>query len=328
MSLPIVYHPHYNIGLCGLENVLHSFDTKKYGRIHDSLCSTFGLNAADFHSPGPLDAVDLHLVHTKEYLASLHYSTTVAAIAEVPPLAYFPSFLVKNTILYPMKLATSGTILASQLALEHGWAINLSGGYHHAKADRGEGFCVYADIPLAIRKLPVSVDKVLIVDLDAHQGNGFQTIFSAIGQDESGKSAVEFVPVPEVAILDMYNKDVYPHDSFAKQFIGYKGEMASGTKDDVYLETLHHLLPLAISEHQPKIVFYNAGTDIYEHDPLGGLKISREGIIARDEFVFSQCRARNIPVVMVLSGGYTRESANIISSSIANLHEKGLIKLG
>lgn len=327
MALPIVYHPSYNIGLCGIENFLHSFDTKKYGRIYDTLCRTFHLSSANFYSPNPLDENDLALVHTHDYLKSLNYSSTIAKIAEVPPLAYFPSFIVQNSILAPMKLATSGTILASQLALEYGWSINLSGGYHHAKPDQGEGFCVYADIPLAIKKLPNSISRILVVDLDAHQGNGFQTIYASLGLDENGKSEVEYHQQPDVAVLDMYNENIYPQDNFAKQFISYDGAIPSGTGDNEYFRVLHNLLPLALSQHKPQLVFYNAGTDIFSNDPLGGLAISRNGIIQRDEFVFKSCRDLNIPIAMVLSGGYTRESADIISSSILNLSEKGIIAL-
>jgi histone deacetylase 11 len=226
-----------------------------------------------------------------------------------------------------MKLATSGTILACQLALEQGWSINLSGGYHHAKPDRGEGFCVFADIPLAIRKLPETISKVLIVDLDAHQGNGFQTIFASIGQSEQGRSEVEYSDRPEIAVLDIYNKNVYPNDTFAKKFIRFNGAISSGTSDAEYFDILQNLLPSALQDHRPQIVIYNAGTDIFEEDPLGGLSITREGIIRRDEFVFKSCRDLNIPIAMVLSGGYTSASAEIISSSIINLHDKGIIRL-
>jgi histone deacetylase 11 len=325
--LPVVYHPSYNIGLCGIENVMHSFDTKKYGKISSALQSHFHIPSSRFQSPDPLDEEDLLLVHTKEYLESLNRSSTIASVAEVPPLSFFPHFILRQSILEPMKLATSGTILAGKLALEHGWAINLSGGYHHAKPHRGEGFCFFADIPLAIKKLPVETARVLVVDLDAHQGNGFQSIFAAIGQDEQGRSEVEYVSHPEVAILDMYNQYNYPRDSFAKGFITYDGAVSAATSESQYFDILNQLLPQALTEHQPQIVFYNAGTDIYEKDPLGGLNISADGIVRRDELVFRSCRDLNIPIAMVLSGGYTSASAGIITSSIINLHDKGLIHL-
>lgn len=325
--LPVVYHPSYNIGLCGIENVLHSFDTKKYGKISGALQSHFHIPSSRFYSPDPLDEEDLLLVHTKEYLASLKRSATIASVAEVPPLSYLPPFILRQSILEPMKLATSGTILAGKLALEHGWAINLSGGYHHAKPHRGEGFCFFADIPLAIKKLPAETTKVLVIDLDAHQGNGLQSIFAAIGQDEHGHSEVEYVSHPEVAILDMYNQFNYPRDSFAKGFIAYDGAVSASTSEPQYFDLLQQLLSQALTEHQPQIVFYNAGTDIYEKDPLGGLNISADGIVRRDELVFKFCRDRNIPIAMVLSGGYTPASASIITSSIVNLHDKGLIHI-
>jgi histone deacetylase 11 len=125
----------------------------------------------------------------------------------------------------------------------------------------------------------------------------------------------------------MYNGKIYPGDKFAKQFITYDYPLKSFTKDKEYLETLSTDLPEAINDCRPDLVFYNAGTDIYENDPFGSLSITQEAIIARDEIVFRLCRNRNIPIVMVLSGGYTLASADIISSSIKNIHEKGIISL-
>lgn len=321
-KVPIVYHPQYNISFFGIESFLHSFDSKKYGRVFNAL----PLQGVQTYEPSPLNDADLEFVHTKAYLASLSSSLTIAQITEIPFLAMFPNFILRNVILNAMKLATSGTIMASELALEHGWAINLSGGYHHAKPDRGEGFCALADIPLAIRKLKTAgkVDKVLIVDLDAHQGNGFQTLYSTINTETE---EVTYKKDSTITILDFYNNDIYPGDTFAKTFIKYKGELRSGTKDKEYVQRLGKLLPKAIEDNTPDIIFYNAGTDIYEDDPLGALSISAEGIMKRDEYVFAKCREYHIPIVMVLSGGYTRESANIIANSIKNLHAKGLINL-
>jgi len=117
----------------------------------------------------------LCLVHTKSYIKSLKWSMTVAGITEIPPVALLPNFIVQKKVLRPFRYQTSGTIMAGRLAVDRGWAINIGGGFHHCSAERGGGFCAYADITLAIRfafEKIEGVSKVMIVDLDAHQGNG------------------------------------------------------------------------------------------------------------------------------------------------------------
>lgn len=322
-KIPIVYHPAYNISFFGLENVLHSFDSKKYGRIFQKLTERFHLLPEAIHSPQAVSREDLLQVHTSKYLDSLQSSFNVARIAEVPLLAMFPNFILQTRLLHPMRLATGGTILAVQLALEKGWAVNLSGGYHHAKASEGGGFCFYVDIPLAIHKVQV---KTLIVDLDAHQGNGLITTF--VLRTPSGVSEpITYTQSDQVAILDVYNQDNYPGDTFAKQFIRYDNGIAGGTGDEAYLTTVRAALIDAMSSFRPQLVIYNAGTDIYCNDSLGDLNVSAQGIIARDELVFQCCKDERVPIAMVLSGGYSQESAGIIVDSLSNLHAKGLINL-
>jgi acetoin utilization deacetylase AcuC-like enzyme len=391
-KLPVVYHDNYNIHLYGLENVLHSFDTKKYGKIFDSLSKEYDWSYENFYHPAAVvSQEDLLLVHTEEYLNRVDSSSTeIAKICEVPFLAAVPIFLGRARLLEPMKLATQGTLLAAQLALQYGWSINLSGGYHHAKASRGEGFCIYADTALAVRKLmgfncdmtlketgdltsalptelsstlsslslpeneirvktlltdstvgnkentennsslPIQsmsrVNKVLIIDLDAHQGNGYQSLFTAI--DKKKNDELSYSKLPSIQIFDMYNSHIYPNDRFAKYYIDYDLPLRSRISTAEYLTILRANLPRALRESQPDIVFYNAGTDIFEQDPLGAMNISEAGIIERDEYVFAQCKEQGaIPIVMVLSGGYTSESASIISKSIKNLINKQIVSL-
>ena len=146
---------------------------------------------------------ELSAVHSLSYLSDLVKSPQYLAQAlEIPPLALIPYKFIDASVLYPMRLATKGTILAAESALENQIAVNLSGGYHHARRDNGEGFCIYSDIGVAIYQLRNSQkikfdDKVLVIDLDAHQGNGIARIFY---EDKN------------VLIFDMYNKDIYPKD--------------------------------------------------------------------------------------------------------------------
>ncbi|MEM1000482.1 MAG: histone deacetylase [Bacteroidota bacterium] len=309
--LPIIYAPGYNITLWGLQR-LHPFDSEKYRKVFEFLRENDILNGQNHIVPSPISPESLKTVHGEAYLRLLKRSRIVAGIAEVPPLRWVPNFLLQRRLLQPMRLATGGTVLGVQLAARHGWAINLSGGYHHAKRTSSSGFCFFADISLAAYHHLVQhpKHKILIVDLDAHQGNGFADIH---GDD------------PRLPAFDLYNAQIYPQDLPAREFIKYNYPVPLGTRDLPYLKLLQKELPKAITAERPDLIIYNAGSDIYENDPLGQLKVSAAGIVVRDETVFQLARHHKIPILKVLSGGYTPESANIIGSSIRNLWRKGLI---
>ncbi|XP_040447225.1 histone deacetylase 11 isoform X3 [Falco naumanni] len=202
---------------------------------------------------------------------------------------------------------------AGKLAVDRGWAINVGGGFHHCSSDKGGGFCAYADITLAIKFLferVQGVSKATIIDLDAHQGNGHER---------------DFMDDPRVYIMDVYNRYIYPGDGFAKRAIKRKVELEWGTEDTEYLQKVHTHVEGALNELKPDIIVYNAGTDILDGDPLGGLAVSPQGIVKRDEVVFKAARSRRIPILMVTSGGYQKRTARIIADSILNLHNLGLI---
>ncbi len=191
---PIVYHKIYNISFFGMEK-LHPFDAGKWGKIYKFLKDARLLTDKTTVTPAEASEADLRVVHTKKYLNSLKWSAKVAVIMEVPPVALLPNFIVNRKALKPFRYHTGGSILAAKLALERGWAINLGGGFHHCSAEQGGGFCAYADITLALKFLFYQnlISKALIVDLDAHQGNGH-------GRDFTNDSAVY--------IFDMYNAHV------------------------------------------------------------------------------------------------------------------------
>jgi histone deacetylase 11 len=171
--VPLVYSPAYNITAWGLEK-LHPFDSVKYGRIYRWLLRQGLRRPRDFVAPPRLTEAELLSVHTPEYLASLKRREVLYGILEVSVVRHLPAWVTAWRVLGPMALASSGTILAARLALERGLALNLSGGYHHACPARGSGFCVYADIPLALQMLHREgrIRSALVVDVDAHQGDG------------------------------------------------------------------------------------------------------------------------------------------------------------
>lgn len=176
-------------------------------------------------------------------------------------------------VLEPMQLATQGSVDAMCLALKHKWAINLAGGYHHASCDRGGGFCIYPDITFIVnyaRKWH-GIKRILIIDLDAHQGNGHER---------------DMMKDKDVHIIDGYNPYIYPGDYYAEQGIKTKIEFTHLDDDVSYINKLKTHIPPVYQEFQPELVIYNAGTDCMVHDPLGQLRVSPSGIIARDELMF------------------------------------------
>ncbi len=326
-KVPIVYADQYNIGFWGLER-LHPFDSAKYGKVVNAVCKKYGIVKEHFVKPSMVTDKELELVHTKEYLASLKKNSVIAEIVEVVPLYFLPDWfgwcnsLLQKYLLDPMRLATGGTLVAAQLALKNGKAaINLSGGYHHAKAYEGDGFCVFADVPYAAYKLWKKNPKlkIMVVDLDAHHGNGNADIF------RNEKRA---------AIFDVYSWPNYPqYDNETKQYVKYGypvqcniGSEKCGVRDQEYLAVIDKLKD-AIAEFEPGLIFYNAGTDILEGDTVGRMNISKEGVVIRDEKVFAIARELGVPVCMVTSGGYTKASADVIAASVTNLVDKGYIDM-
>ncbi|KAL3498608.1 hypothetical protein ACH5RR_041340 [Cinchona calisaya] len=312
-KVPLIYSPSYDIAFLGIEK-LHPFDSSKWGRICQFLIVDGVLEKKRIVEPLESTKDDLLVVHPESYLNSLKSSLNVSIIVEVPPVALLPNCLVQQKVLYPFRKQVGGTILAAKLAMERGWAINVGGGFHHCSAEKGGGFCAYADISLCIHFtfVRLNISRVMIIDLDAHQGNGHELDFS---NDR------------RVYILDMYNPHIYPLDYGARRYIDQKVEVPTGTSTTDYLSKLDKALEVASRNFSPELIVYNAGTDILEGDPLGRLKISAEGIATRDEKVFSFARERSIPLVMLTSGGYMKSSARVIADSIINLSKKSLIEL-
>ncbi|XP_026473943.1 histone deacetylase 11 [Ctenocephalides felis] len=312
---PIIYHEGYNVHFMGLEK-LHPFDASKWSNIIKYLIDSGMINKDSVIRPNEASKSDLLLVHTKRYLRKLKSSLTVSRIAEVPLLMFVPNCLVQSGYLRPMRLQTGGSIMAAKLACQQGWAINIGGGFHHCSSDRGGGFCPYADVTLlikhALRDKQLGVKKVMIVDLDAHQGNGYQR---------------DFLNDNQIYILDMFNSEIYPKDNLAKQAITRLVELKPFTKDNIYLNKLEYHMEEALSEFNPDLIVFIAGTDVLEGDSLGLLSVTQEGIIKRDEFMFKKARHNKnpIPIVMLTSGGYLKKTAKIIANSIINLRDQGLI---
>ncbi|CAM9451112.1 unnamed protein product [Phaeothamnion confervicola] len=285
--MPIIYHDAYNISLWGLEKI-HPFDAAKFRRIRDGLVAAGVLAGADAAvMPLEAPAAALRLLHTPRYLESLKSPATVAAVAEFPPLALLPSFLVDRKFLMPNRIHVGGSILAGKLALEHGWAINVGGGMHHAHSDGGGGWCVYADVVLSYLHLrlayPERVRRIMIVDLDVHQGNGHE-------RDRLRLAAAA--------------EDVATAAAAAAGVGGASAAAATGQSDAARAaaDAVGAALDKAFALFSPDVVYFFAGTDILMGDPLGRMNITPAGIVARDEAVWRACRERGVPVVYVTAG--------------------------
>ncbi len=313
----VVYSRHYNIGFYGLER-LHPFDSRKYGRAWKLLRGHFGSALRQLHvqPDRPANRDDLLLVHTAEYLAQLRDPEYVAGALEVPPLRYLPGWTVDWHVLRPMRWATRGTVLAARAALEHGFAVNLSGGYHHAKPDRGEGFSIYSDIGISATSLRADrligeTDRVVYVDTDAHQGNGV---------------CHAFMCDKRVFIFDIFNSCIYPmFDVDARKRVDCDVGVTGACTNIEYMRELRNRLPGfldSVCNSPVGLAIYNAGTDVFASDPLGGLDISASTIRERDMFVVDELRKRHIPTVMVLSGGYTKQSYRLVADSVIPLIER------
>ena len=308
MAPTIIYSPRYTMHAMGLDRV-HPFDLQKYRRAWTMIRKRLGDRAARIEPSEPATTQDLLGVHDQAYLDSLRHAGAIARAVEVPILASLPWRLLDRALLSPMRWATAGTVLGAGLLLEGREAINIGGGFHHASRDRAEGFCVYADIPLAI--LAMRRDerfgdrgRVLYIDLDAHMGNGVARCV----RDDRG-----------TFIFDMFNGVIYPFDPEARSRLDAPHPLPAGTPGPLYLQILRAELPrfldsLAATD-RPTVAIYNAGTDIYAGDALGGLGVGYDDVVARDRIVIELLRERGVPWLMVTSGGYSAESYRMIAET-------------
>ena len=270
----------------------HRFPMAKYELIPEQLLYEGTCTSDNFFSPSHLDEHWILGVHDTTYWEDLK---NVRISDKMVRRIGFP--LNQRLIERETRIA-QGTIECCHFALTFGVSMNVAGGTHHAYADRGEGFCLLNDVAIAANYLLSKqlATNILVVDLDVHQGNG---------------TAVIFQNNPQVFTFSMHGKDNYP---LFKEKSDLDIELPTGTQDHEYLRLLYETLPYLIDQQQPDFVFYISGVDILETDKLGKLKITREGCYRRDEFVFSQCKQRNIPVVVSMGGGYSPRLADIVEA--------------
>ncbi len=270
--------------------IRHAFDVEKPRRIHDALIAAGLVTAADFIAAPPVSDDELRLVHTPEYLAQIRRPEVLARLLFLDPAHPWDDRLME-----PFLYASGGTVAAAQSAVrERVIAANLGGGFHHAQADRADGFCAIADVAIAIRCLQRSreVRRVLIVDLDYHHGNGNAEIFA----DDESVFTFSMHAGNWCWISKRNNLDV---------------ELPAHTTDASYLQTLRLHLPRVISASRPDLAIYVAGSDPFAGDALGDFDISEAGMLERDCLVTGEIWERGIPMVVVTAGGYGEASWRI-----------------
>jgi acetoin utilization deacetylase AcuC-like enzyme len=270
----------YNIAEAGIR---HTFDVQKPRRIHDALIAAGLAAPADFRAPPLVSEDELLLVHTPEYLAEIRRPEVLARL-----LFLDPAHPWDERLLEPFLYATGGTVAAALAACtEHTIAMNLGGGFHHAQVDKAEGFCAIADVAIAIRLLQRNrqAERILIVDLDYHHGNGNAEIFSA----DDSVFTFSVHAGNWCWITKRNNRDI---------------ELPARTTDQAYLTVLRTHLPEIIRDFRPDLAVYVAGSDPFAGDTLGDFDISEAGMLARDRMVTREIWGRAIPMVVVTAGGY------------------------
>jgi acetoin utilization deacetylase AcuC-like enzyme len=284
----IANHPIYNHPL----PEGHRFPMLKYELLPKQLLHEGTAEPTDFYSPEPIDLSLVHAVHTPSYVKAL---TELTLDAKAIRSIGFP--LSAALVERELRIA-QGTVAGCNHALEHGIAFNIAGGTHHAFSDRGEAFCLLNDQAIAAQYLinQKKCQKILIIDLDVHQGNGTAEIF----QNNT-----------EVITFSMHGKSNYP---FRKEISDYDIPLLDKTDDITYLAILQEKLPELLSLHRPDFVFYLAGVDILGTDKLGKLGCTLEGCKARDSYVLGLCKSLGIPVQVSMGGGYSPAIKTIIEA--------------
>ena len=286
LPFQLIYSEHYDLHLGQ-----HVFPSKKYKWLHDRLLWTRFAVKEDFIAPDPATDDDMLQVHDAEWVDKLRNGT----------LSYHD--ILRLEIPYSRQmvdafwLAAGGTILAARHALAGGIGYNVGGGFHHAFPGHGEGFCAIHDVAVAIRRLQRegAIQRAMVVDCDVHHGNGTAAIFAG---DQS------------VFTLSIHQFNHYPSE---KPPSSLDIHLADGVGDSEYLNRLGNGYRAALAMFKPQLVMYVAGADPYYDDQLGGLSLTFEGLVERDRLVIHTARAHEIPVAIVLAGGYAQNVEDTIT---------------
>ncbi len=271
----------------------HRFPMEKYELIPEQLLYEGTIEKEQFFHPQALSEEDILRTHTKEYWHKL--KTQTLSRKEERAIG----FPMRKDLISRGRFIAQGTLDCARFAMNGGkCALNIAGGTHHSFADRGEGFCVYNDIAIASNVLLSNneVSKILIIDLDVHQGNGTAKIFENNSQ---------------VFTFSVHGAKNYPA---RKQKSDLDIGLPDKTEDNVFLKVVQEHVPNLIEQVRPDLIFYLSGVDILETDKLGRLSCTIQGCKSRDEIVFEEAMKREIPVAVSMGGGYSERIADIVEA--------------
>jgi acetoin utilization deacetylase AcuC-like enzyme len=286
MDLPLIYHPNYVAPIANTNR----FPMEKFRLLYEMLLTDGVARPEQFFQPELPDLDAIALVHDREYVNAYWQGNLDPKAQRRIGLPWSPE------LAYRTRIAVGGTLLTVRLALAHGLACNTAGGTHHAFPSYGSGFCIFNDLAIAsqvIRKEGL-VKKILIVDLDVHQGDGTALIF----QDE-----------PDVFTFSMHCQINFPS---IKQISDRDVPLREGMEDDEYLRTLANHLPDLLTEFKPDLVLYDAGVDPHIGDRLGKLALTDAGLYRRDMQVLSTCISQGFPIACVIGGGYCEDMRSLV----------------
>ena len=274
----------------------------KYSGLRERILAEGIIAPHDLHEAPAASLDELHLVHDPEYVDAVSNGTLAADIQRRIGFPWSPEMVERS------RRSVGATIAAARAALDDGVSANLAGGTHHAFADRGEGFCVFNDVAVAARVLQRDSStrlyslgagphalRIVVIDLDVHQGNGTAAIFK---NDDS------------VFTFSMHGEKNFP---FKKEVSDLDVGLPDGTRDDHYLSALQLHLDDVLTRHRPDFAFYLAGADPFEGDRIGRLKLTIDGLRKRDEEVLRACARAGLPVAITMSGGYANDISAIIT---------------
>lgn len=260
----------------------HRFPMEKYALLRDRVEASDLRRNVELRVPEPATDEELETVHDAAYLERVKTGSLSPMEVRRMGFPWSPALVERS------RRSVGGTLGTASHALEEGVAVNLSGGTHHAFPDRGEGYCVFNDVAVAARVLQKAglIRRIVILDLDVHQGNGTAFIFR---------------DTPEVFTLSVHGENNYP---FRKESSDMDLELPDGAGDGPFLDVVREGVRAALAASSPDMAFFLAGADPFDGDRLGRLAVSKDGLQERDDLVMTACREAGIPVAVVMGGGY------------------------
>jgi acetoin utilization deacetylase AcuC-like enzyme len=277
----------------------HRFPMEKYELIPEQLLYEGTISESDIFNPGVIEENNILLTHTKDFWEKLRdIRLSEKEIRRI-------GFPVNEKFIQRSRHISQGTIEGSLFALENGCALNVAGGTHHSFSYKAEAFCCLNDQAIASNFLLMNklVSKILIIDLDVHQGNGTAEIF----KNNSG-----------VFTFSMHGEKNYP---MHKEKSDLDIPLSDNMNDEEYLNILKNILPRLLDEVQPDFVFYLSGVDVLSSDKLGRLSLTKEGCKSRDRFVFETCKKNRLPCMVSMGGGYSTKISDIVDAHANTFRE-------